>query len=320
MNLKYDIILRKMREADDSGELLLIPLGTSGAVTLDGSKSDKFKLKPTGAVPLSLSNIPELRNTYLALEAADSNVSFPSEIEWQTDMPTQSPTATELIRFNKVTYDSIERILAWVDGSFILITPNILLHLDDDILDSSATETIMTTTGSISTEKSKFGDSSLKLNTGNVLVPPQADEQYYVGKNNGNYTLDFWINPIAIRPSGYQWIIIDVGVASGSLMLDMNSDSALVFSKWGGTNYTTASNIVSVGTWTHVAIEQEGLRNRLYVDGELLVDEEMLVVDDCNWQFARPSDGVNAYIDEVYFARGAKYKGSNFTPPTAPYA
>jgi hypothetical protein len=86
------------------------------------------------------------------------------------------------------------------------------------------------------------------------------------------------------------------------------------------------STVLSVDTWYHFAFVRFGNTFRIYLGGtQVATTTSAINLYDAmqpltiGAQGAAGQHGLNGYLDEVRFSRGAIYTG-NFTPPTAPFA
>jgi len=176
------------------GDLPVTALGTSGAVTLDGSVSDRFTIKPTGAVTLSLTNMAELKDKYLAIEDGNSNVSFPSDLLWQTDLPNQAPRGMDLVKFTNAPFDSSDKIFARLDGAKIIFIPIIVAQFGYTGSDISSGGTIPNQSGATG---DLVMDAGVYLDSNGIHFDgtgKNAQAVNFPAFGTGDYTMNIWAN------------------------------------------------------------------------------------------------------------------------------
>lgn len=205
----------------------------------------------------------------------------------------------------------------------------LLLHLDNNVTDSSPTtaHTVTNTGVTFSTSVKKFGTHGAYFDGASQLsVPDNADFDF----SGGNFTMDFWVyidNSITL-PTGvyfYQatdannYIKLEHGVAA-SYTMTFTVRSA-------GADVVTLSRIFrtysAVSQWVHVAIAESG-------------DSWLMFWDGAVWQSATDTDRaanytgtvyigssggagyLTGYIDEFRISNSARWT-SAFTPPSSAY-
>lgn len=178
----------------------------------------------------------------------------------------------------------------------------------------------------ISNEQSKFGETSLKIDSGaSTSGAVYFDAGFTFG--NQDFTLDFWM---------YQ---TSQSTYAGSAVLSFSYRSLGYYSKTGKIRGITIASSPSswsvdhassnetldiLGSWHHVAITRNNNIIRVFVDGS--------IEDEIEWNYAfapmtRLSFGTNStdgrlwrgYIDEFRLKIGEAVWTENFTPPTQPY-
>lgn len=174
----------------------------------------------------------------------------------------------------------------------------------------------LTVTGNaqIDTAQSKFGGSSMlfdgntdKLRINRQLLP-----------STGDYTVDFWMR----YPSGFTLTQHNFWYAG------TNGQTPYLTSLAGITWYDWSSNLnytgtLSSNTWYHLAFEKQGTTRRIYINGTLAVSgstgDRSTTFFDIAAHDADTTKHFNGWMDEFRVSNIARYQGSNFTAPTAPY-
>ncbi|MDP1980468.1 LamG domain-containing protein [Undibacterium sp.] len=156
----------------------------------------------------------------------------------------------------------------------------------------------------LSTEQSKFGGSSLKVNgSPDYLTFPD------VILGSGDWTIECWVY-LRSAPVSYAALMVSNGEAGLYLY-----DTTLIFYP----NNTGNTGTLSLNTWHHVAAVRSADKLYLYINGVAGANAptvsgafKMNTIGS-----ARGVQGSQSYIDDVRFTAGvARYTG-NFTPPGA---
>lgn len=148
---------------------------------------------------------------------------------------------------------------------------------DATIEDENGTHTITTTGGTVDFSSDKPtetpGDSSLDFSDFSDQITISNSSAFALGTSN--FTIDFWIKP---NTSGSLWRgIYEQRYVDGSVndfgILGRSSNGDLIMSSRSNGNYVaqfTASSVLTIGVWQHVAIVRygTGLNNmKLFIDG-----------------------------------------------------
>lgn len=229
-----------------------------------------------------------------------------------------------------ISFDSTGILTIPGDDDIAFVTA--LLHFDGTDGATSITDFrdhVFTAAGNaqIDTAQSKFGGASLLLDgTGDyVSTPSSADFQ--VG--SGDFTIECWIRRAV---TGAQHTIANKRSSSSAQEFGfaVGSTDFLSVSLYSGGSpigTVTGATALAANTWYHVAAERHGSTLRVYVNG--VVDGSGAVSGAAQTNtsaFLIGRDGFstsrdfNGWIDDFRFTKGlARYQGTNFTPPTAPY-
>jgi len=184
----------------------------------------------------------------------------------------------------------------------------------------------------ISTDQSKFGDSSAYLDGTNGYLATGDSNDWDFG--SGNFTVDFWAYFNA-NNVGYQPLISNYGTGDGQgWIIIMEQNNTLCFygspnnSGWGAGNMCTGFT-PNIHTWYHFAVVRSGNSFLFYVNGTVLANATY------SGTLAKGSNGMmvgrylnfpggartfNGYIDEVRISKGIARWAPNFTPSNEEYS
>jgi hypothetical protein len=224
-------------------------------------------------------------------------------------------------------------------------TERAILCQSNRFIDNGNNSYAITTSGSPQvTPFSPFKDSNARTLTADGGSANFDSSEYLTIADNasldvsGAMTAECWVY-ITDMPDGNigasgQGFLINRWTASGNqrswaFLYGNNGDIAFYSSSTGGSSYTisTATGVLGIGGWTHVAASWDGTNQRLFIDGDLKV-----TTANASGPYSTPNSGVtvnaintsltgtniNQYIaDARYFADAAIYT-SSFTPPTSP--
>lgn len=191
-----------------------------------------------------------------------------------------------------------------------------LLHFNDGIKDETGKAWAAVGGAAVSTTQSKFGGSSLSLNSSQYLTIDIQDDFKF---GTDDFTVDCWIYPTDVNSSSWN-VIFDnrKNTASGTgfaLFLYKGTLSMAI----DNTSKTTSA-MVGLNSWQHIAITRENKTLFLFLNGELIYSEAMAnsLTDGCGL-IGKALDGYNfiGYIDEFRISNVARWT-SSFVPPSEP--
>lgn len=200
---------------------------------------------------------------------------------------------------------------------------DLLFHFEDFINSGKMNAAFYTKTGYlISDEQSKFGGTSLKVNStpANSAVYFEAD--FTLGSSD--FTLDFWAYTTSTRatqcPVSFNYrslaLYFNSGVNRG---VNLSYDSA----SWSY-SYSANYSVDILNSWHHFALTRSGNTFHFFTDG---IEENTFEWNHSIAPMRRLSFGTNStseyawrgYIDEFRLKIGEAVWTSDFTPPTEPY-
>lgn len=213
-----------------------------------------------------------------------------------------------------------------------------LLHFDG--ADGSTTfsdETGRTWTANgdaqIDTAHSKFGGASGLFDGGADYVT--ASIANAIG--TGDFTVETWIRVASLAADGEIFCISNptFDTSQFNLVFEVKTSGAIRFSVQDGSggvqlDITTASALISTGTWYHIACTMNGTTGKVWIDG---VEKQSGTVSgtrvngksNCRFGYLSPDFGgtvtryFNGHIDDFRLTKGVARYTANFTPPTAPF-
>lgn len=177
----------------------------------------------------------------------------------------------------------------------------------------------------ISTEKFKFGTSSLKLDGSSAL---QFGPYYDFLSCPGDFTVECWVNPSSTLSTGSYMGIFSNGPNSGTTPTGFDvglGAGNFVFVEIPGSSLVNGTIMVPQNQWTHIALVRQGSSTtnmKVYVNGVLDINinggtanlglNQMLRVG----QRRTAVSGFVGYIDQFRFIRGRALYQNSFLPPT----
>jgi YD repeat-containing protein len=198
------------------------------------------------------------------------------------------------------------------------------------IADSSPNPKVVTVVGgaSIGTAQSKFGGSSLYFDgvDGSDTSITLADSPDF--HFPGAYTVEFWVRPSSFKAintwlfgqilqTGLAPVRIDIAPSTGLVNVLGSLDNAA----WLFTTGFTSTTALQIGTWSHVALADDGTDARLFINGVLQATRATWLKPDSSTSlrigggYASGDREVEGYMDDVRVTKGVARYTANFTPP-----
>lgn len=203
-------------------------------------------------------------------------------------------------------------------------SPSLLLNFTNAAIFDSAAKVPMETGGNVqlNTTTKKIGTASIYFDgTGDLLTFPSTP---FFDFSSGLNTFEFWIYPTAFPAAGNNCRLFMFGANNNTNALAIAFDSnGLLYMAVPSSGYTSLGGItLTLNTWQHVAIVQNGSSSKTFKDGVLAASGTITSptagsiglrlgydsVATANFNYA-------GYLDDVRITKGvARYDG-DFTPP-----
>lgn len=227
--------------------------------------------------------------------------------------------------------DGYSQIIVNVGGGTQESDNDILFHFDNSFKHSGNRDALFCNlTGlDISDEQSKFGGTSLKTGSSQVIRNAYLSYDFQFGSND--FTVDFWCYPTNLvnRSSGYK---VPIAFPYRSLAFYLATDSMQFgTSKYASSwfNIDEVPVIIDNNQWHHIAIVRNGTNVYGYLNG---VKVKTVNFGNDSWASLNEHSltfGSNTYdngdrrfvgyIDEFRVKIGEAVWTDDFTPPTTPY-
>ena len=152
--------------------------------------------------------------------------------------------------------------------------------------------------------------------TGDYLIAASNAAFAY---GTGDFTFECWINP-TIAHNGY---ILDHGTSGNTGTIELSGDSKIIYYNTSSGVIQTASSVVAIGAWTHVAVVRLSGTTKIYINGVSSASG----ADTFNYPTQRVVVGAysasliynfNGYISNLRIVKGTAVYTANFTPSTVP--
>jgi YD repeat-containing protein len=224
---------------------------------------------------------------------------------------------------------------AGVNGDLNYDKVILLLHGDGangstTLVDSSPNPKTVTVVGGarIGTAQSKFGGSSLffdgvDASDTSITVADSPDFHF-----PGAYTVEFWVRPSSFKAintwlfgqilqTGLAPVRIDIAPSTGLVNVLGSSDNT----NWLFTTGLTSTTALQIGSWSHVALTDDGTNARLFINGVLQATRATWLKADSatalriGGGYASGDREFDGYMDDVRVTKGVARYTANFTPP-----
>ena len=214
---------------------------------------------------------------------------------------------------------------------------NVILLLHGDgadggttFTDSSSKNRTVTSSGQarIETDDKKFGTASVYFDgVGDYLNIADSDDFYF---GAGDFTIEAWVRPLSSYDPYYQTIegILSQRYRLGekhSFSFWLRPDGMLGFEANNGAyGCYSATGVITLDAWQHVAVCRSGNTLRLFVNGQIVKEQAISITlsnEDQQIQIGRTNSSqtnsyFEGYIDEVRVTKGIGRYTANFTAPT----
>lgn len=189
----------------------------------------------------------------------------------------------------------------------------LLIQSTDAGIAVSGFESTQTNLPSTTTTDAVFGSSSIYLQSGYGSTTVNFNDEV---KLDGDFTVEFFVNQEKVYWGGSTIILSISNDYSVELYLSYNSIYLGDTSTWNWRYLGTFDG----SSWCHVAIVRSGNTIRSYVNGHLTVTDTLDLDLTCqNFEVMRNGAAVDCLIEEFRVSNIARYSGTDFSPPTAPF-
>lgn len=185
------------------------------------------------------------------------------------------------------------------------------------ILDDSPVTKTISLNGDISLSSSvkKYGSYSMKFRGANEFINTSTSSDFNL---TGDFTVEFWVYLNSLNYATIMHINAD-----GSQGLHIyHADGALILDNGLAADYNSGP-VLSLNTWTHIAICKQGSTLYIFKDGSLLNSRTAQSYGAANrCRIGRLLNGTitgdfNGYIDDLRITKSVARYTSNFTVPNA---
>lgn len=213
-------------------------------------------------------------------------------------------------------------------GDLYFLQTSLLLHMDGangstTFTDSSLNTVSITVNGNtqISTAQSKFGGASAVFDgTGDFLITPTNSLFSF---NTNDFTIEMWV--YSTGGTSYRTLAAtrpNSGGYGDAWSLGIGPSNELYFYS-NGFIANSATGLVLLNTWHHVAITRSGTSVRMFLDGVSVATgtnsqsftQRILAIG----ALQNGAEAFTGYIDDLRITKGAARYTSNFTPPTSAF-
>jgi hypothetical protein len=171
----------------------------------------------------------------------------------------------------------------------------------------------------------KFGNSSLYLGGDSSYLSFAASSDFNM-QAAGDWTVDFWFNPMAIDARAFAHFVSGVGGANKGLHIHLDELNIVVDDGMNASGLS-AGNIILYYEWNHLAVVRESGTLKIYLNGVMIDSEAAQDYGDADSTLliGRYLGGGSmkyfwGFFDEFRVSKGIARWTANFTPPTRPYA
>lgn len=206
---------------------------------------------------------------------------------------------------------------------------DILYHFDGDLKNyGKADAAFYNTVGlSISDGQSKFGNYSLKCNTGQGVTIYLPNDFSF---GTDDFTLDFWVYVLALSsnasiPVAFTYRSIEFYLYSNKFQIGVGSPNG---SSWAFSKEELVS-IPNINQWSHVALTRNNGYLHFFLNGVKLTSLECQIGSNAiaptktiflgSDPYSQGANRFSGYISEFRVKLGEAVWTDDFTPPTQPY-
>jgi hypothetical protein len=178
----------------------------------------------------------------------------------------------------------------------------------------------------ISVVQSKWSNTSMSFDGSGDRLALNTNQPLNL---TGNFTIEMWVNLTSLPLYSILLDISTNGTAGGGMTeIWVESSGSASYYVQGTTLLTTATGIITSGTWNHIAVVKNGTSQVLYVNGVSRASATSATQPNTGlpwWIGDRPAGAVNGnypingFINDFRVTNGVARYTANFTPPTTPF-
>ncbi len=192
----------------------------------------------------------------------------------------------------------------------------LLLHLDNNLTDSSQTGITPTSDITFSSGTKKFGTHSGYMTGEYIAVPNHSNFDF----GTGDFTVDFWVYVMSYEQRVLFGWYTDSG---GEIALQHSTNNDFMYMYANNTSDTIFGGVFPTVTWVHYAYVRDGSNAKIFQNGVLLHTEPMVAGScspsgDINLGWTNSTFSINGYMDEFRISNTARWT-TDFSLPTEPY-
>jgi Concanavalin A-like lectin/glucanases superfamily len=199
------------------------------------------------------------------------------------------------------------------------------------VLTNSATgrgNTLAVAGSSISTALFKWNSSS--LHCGATFYAQSAGVADY-NFGTGDFTIEFWLNPLSLNTDGTAKVYIDFRDMSNTSALvptisAPDSLGSIVYVNQNTNRITSATGVITAGAWQHVAASRVSNTTRLFVNGTQVgsnySDSNTYITPGkltVNCRSSGNAGATNCNYQDLRITNGTGRYSSNFSVPSGPF-
>lgn len=227
-----------------------------------------------------------------------------------------TPQVSDVFTYTKADASTITGVVNEVDGNYVYLNNN-AIGLETKFERGGKT-VVAVDNAQIDTAIKKFGTGSLLLDGTNDYISVANDPDF--GFGTGAFTIEGWF--YANARGGFRGLVdMRAGTATDNgLYLYLAGGVVKVF--YNGSELLTDSSLLTLNTWTHIAVTRTNTTINLYVNG-IRVDSNSSFSNDLGStkplvigsNYAGSGEFWDGHIDDFRISTVARYSTGSYTPP-----
>ena len=227
-----------------------------------------------------------------------------------------TPQVSDVFTYTKADASTITGVVNEVDGNYVYLNNN-AIGLETKFERGGKT-VVAVDNAQIDTAIKKFGTGSLLLDGTNDYISVANDPDF--GFGTGAFTIEGWF--YANARGGFRGLVdMRAGTATDN-GLYLYSAGGVVKVFYNGSELLTDSSLLTLNTWTHIAVTRTNTTINLYVNG-IRVDSNSSFSNDLGStkplvigsNYAGSGEFWDGHIDDFRISTVARYSTGSYTPP-----